>query len=71
MVLAGALVPKWVAAAGLTVIAVLVPEMLEVVVSVAVSVWLPAVLRMTVKVPTPLVSVASLGGVIRASVVEK
>ena len=42
-------------------IAVLVPEMLAVTVSIAVTVWLPAVLKVTVKVPTPLVSVASLG----------
>ena len=53
-----ALTTKWVAAAALTVMVLLTAVMLLVAVSVAVSVWLPAVLSVTLKVPTPLVSVA-------------
>src|SRR5438067_10773540 len=51
---AGAETVKRVAAAGLTLTAALVPEMLPVVVSVAVTVRDPAVLRVTVNVCWPL-----------------
>ena len=44
---------KWVAAAGVTVIPVWVPEMLVVAVSVAVSDCEPAVFRVALKVWTP------------------
>jgi hypothetical protein len=51
---------KVLAAAGLTV-TVAPPVMELVTVSVAVTDWLPAVFRVTVKVPTPLVSVELAG----------
>ena len=49
----GALTTKCVAASGLTVIALLVPVMLVVGLSVAVSVWLPAVAKVALNVPIP------------------
>jgi len=65
---AGALTVKWVAVAALTAIVLLVPVMDAVTVSVAVRVWLPAVLRVALKVPTPLVSVELPGSVAAPSV---
>ena len=58
--LAGALTTKCVAAAALTVIALLVPVRL-LAASVAVSVWLPAVTRVALKVAWPLVSALLAG----------
>ncbi len=67
----GALTLKCVAAAAATAIVLLVPVIEEVVVSVAVMVWLPAVSKVTLKVPTPLVSVASAGKDAPASLLVK
>jgi len=44
-----------------------VPVIKEVAVSVAVTVWLPAVFKVTLKLPAPLVSIASAGKVAAAS----
>ena len=71
MALDGALIPKWVAVAWLTVIAPDVPVMLDVVVSVAVTVLLPAVLIVALKVPAPFVSVALAGRAAAASLLVK
>ncbi len=59
------------AAAAQTAMVLLVPVIEEVVVSVAVIVWLPAVSSVTLKVPTPLVSVASAGKDAAASLLVK
>src|SRR5205085_111567 len=66
-----ALTTKWVAAAALTAIALLVPVMLGVTVSVAVIVWLPAVFNVALNVPVPFVSVESAGSVAAPSVPVK
>src|SRR6516162_7271377 len=58
---AGATTVKWLAAAGLTVMALLLPVIELLAVSVAVTVWLPAVFRVALKLPTPLVRVALAG----------
>ena len=70
------LTPKWVAAAGLTVIGSppempVVPVMLLIAVSVAVNNWQPAVPNVTVNVPTPLTNVASAGSTACGSVLLK
>ena len=57
----GAATVKWVAAAGLTVIAAVVPVIEAVTVSVAVTVCEPAVLSVTEKFPVPAVRVAFAG----------
>ena len=59
--LAGALTVKWVAAAALTAMLLLVPVMLLVTVSVAVTVWLAAVFKVALKVPAPLLRVLLAG----------
>ena len=61
--LAGALTAKWVAAAALTAMLLLVPVMPGLTVSVAVIVWLPAVLSVALKLPVPLVNVLLAGKV--------
>jgi hypothetical protein len=62
---------KCVAGASVTAIALLVPVMLEVIVSVAVMVRLPAVLSVALNVPAPLVSVASAGRLAAPSLLVK
>src|SRR5438046_1126456 len=58
---AGALIEKWVVAAAVTSIVLLVPVIELVTVSVAVIVCDPAVSRVAENVPVPLLSVASGG----------
>jgi hypothetical protein len=55
------LTDRWVAAAALTAMALVVPVTELATVSVAVTVWLPPVLRVTETVPVPLVKVVLLG----------
>ncbi len=69
--LAGALTSSLETAAGLTVMAPVVPASDEVTVSVAVIVWLPAVLRVAEKLPTPLARVEFAGNAAAASVLVK
>jgi len=59
--LAGMATAKWVTAPAVIVSAFDVPVIVLWTVSVAVMVWLPAVSRVSLKVPTPLVSVTSAG----------
>jgi hypothetical protein len=55
------LTDRWVAAAALTAMALVVPVTELATVSVAVTVWLPPVLSVTETVPVPLVKVVLLG----------
>ena len=68
---AGADTTKCVAAAALTVMALEVPVIELVTVSVAVRVWLPRVLRVAENVPVPPVSVEFAGKVAAPSVLVK
>ena len=61
-----ALTAKCVAVVALTTIGPLAPVMLLVVWSVAVSVWLPAVVKVALKVPTPLVNPLLAGNKVAA-----
>ncbi len=56
-----ALTERWVAVAALTAMALVVPVIDPVTVSVPVTVWLPPVLSVTETVPVPLVKVVLLG----------
>ena len=67
----GAVTVKCVAAAGLTVMAFVVPVIELVAVSVAVMVWLPAVFSVAEKVPVPAVSVLLAGSEAAASLLVK
>lgn len=62
---------KCVAAPDKTAIALDVPVMLEVTVSVAVTDWFPKVLKVTGKVPAPPVSVVFAGSTAEGSVLVK
>src|SRR5437588_149984 len=57
----GPLTAKWLAAAVPTAMALLVPVIELVAVSVAVSVWLPAVFNVALKEPVPLIKALLLG----------
>ena len=69
--LAGMLTVKWVAGPGATASGLEVPVMPALTVSVAVMVWQPAVSSVSLKVPTPLVSVVSAGNTAMPSVEVK
>jgi len=68
---AGAATRRWVAAAGFTAIALLVPVIEALTESVAVIVRLPEVLSVALNVPTPLVSVELAGNVAAGSELVK
>jgi hypothetical protein len=70
-VLPGAVTAKWVAAAGLTAMMLLVPVIVGVTVSLAVIVWLPAVRSVARKRPLPLTRVLVSGKPARASLLVK
>ncbi len=69
--LAGMLTVKWVAGPGATVSGFEVPVMPALTVSVAVMVWLPTVSKVSLKLPTPLVSVMLAGSTAWPSVEVK
>ena len=69
--LEGALTLKWVAAAALTVMVLLVPVMELLTLSVAVMVWLPAVFSVALKLVAPLVRVLLAGKLAIPSVLVK
>jgi len=67
----GAETAKWVAAPALTAMALDVPVIAVLTVSVAVMVWLPAVLSVAEKVPAPLVNVEFAGNTAAGSLLVK
>ena len=66
-----ALTLKWVAAAALTEMLLLVPVIELATVSVAVTVWLPVVRKVALKAPVPLVRVPLAGRVAAPSLLVK